>query len=139
MFSKQPSCYAVLSPIRLCNSMTVSCWTPLFMESFRQEYWNGLPYPPPGDLPDSVIEPMSLASLSLAGRFFTTELPGKPNYIPSNKIRYWDFKGCKLPLPLGTFRPYSSTCVDVKDESDVFSTISSICLEIKSIIWRRKI
>ena len=54
---------------------------------------NGLPYPPPGDLPDSVIKLTSLASLSLAGRFFTTELPGKPNYIPSNKIRYWDFKG----------------------------------------------
>ena len=38
----------------------------------RQEYWSGLPLPPPGDLPDPGIEPMSPA---LAGRFFTTE-PG---------------------------------------------------------------
>ena len=41
----------------------------------RQKYWNGLPCPPPGNLPDPGIE---LASPALAGRFFTTELPGKP-------------------------------------------------------------
>ena len=40
----------------------------------RREYWSGLPFPSPGDLPDPGIEPMSLAS---AGRFFTTEPPGK--------------------------------------------------------------
>ena len=40
----------------------------------RQEYWSGLPFPPPGDLPNSGIE---LASPALAGRFFTTEPPGK--------------------------------------------------------------
>ena len=41
----------------------------------RQEYWNGLPFPSPGDLPNPGIEPMSLVSLmspALAGRFFTT-------------------------------------------------------------------
>ena len=37
----------------------------------RQEYWSGFPCPPPGDLPDPGIEPMSLMSLALAGRFFT--------------------------------------------------------------------
>ena len=37
----------------------------------RQEYWNGLPFPPPGDLPDPGIEPMSPASPALAGGFFT--------------------------------------------------------------------
>ena len=40
-----------------------------------QEYWSGLPFPPPGDLPDPGIEPMSPA---LAGEFFITEPPGKP-------------------------------------------------------------
>ena len=44
----------------------------------RQEYWSGLPCPPPGDLPDSGIEPMSLTSPAMAGGFFTTEPPGKP-------------------------------------------------------------
>ena len=50
----------------------------LFVGFFRQEYWNGLPLPPSGDLPDSGIEPASLASPALAGSFFTTGLPGKP-------------------------------------------------------------
>ena len=44
----------------------------------RQEYWSGLPFPPPGDLPDPGIKPMSLASPSLAGGFFTTTPSGKP-------------------------------------------------------------
>ena len=39
----------------------------------RQEYWSGLPYPPPGDLPNPGIELGSLTSPALAGRFFTTQ------------------------------------------------------------------
>ena len=50
---------------------------PLSMGFPRQEYWSGLPFPPPGDLPDSGTEPGSLTSLALAGRFFTTVPPGK--------------------------------------------------------------
>ena len=44
------------------------------MGFFRQEYEGGLPFPPPGngDLPDPEIEPSSLTSPALAGRFFTT-------------------------------------------------------------------
>ena len=49
--------------------------TPLSMGFPRQEYWQGLPFPSPGDLPDSGIEPVSPA---LAVRFFTAEPPGKP-------------------------------------------------------------
>ena len=41
----------------------------------RQEYWSGVPFPPQGDLPDPGMKPMSPA---FAGRFFTTEPPGKP-------------------------------------------------------------
>jgi len=40
----------------------------------RQEYWSGLPFPPPGDLPDPGIQPASLASPALAGGFFTTSV-----------------------------------------------------------------
>ena len=40
------------------------------MEFSRQEYWSGLPFPSPGDLPEPGIEPVPPA---LAGRFFTTE------------------------------------------------------------------
>ena len=42
------------------------------MGFLRQEYWGGLPCPPPEDLPKPGIEPMSLMSPALAGKFFTT-------------------------------------------------------------------
>ena len=45
------------------------------MEFSRQEYWSGLPFPVPGDLPNPGMES---ASPALAGGFFTTEPPGKP-------------------------------------------------------------
>ena len=45
------------------------------MKFSRQEYWSGLPFPPPEDLPNPGIK---LGSPALAGRFFTTEPPGKP-------------------------------------------------------------
>jgi len=48
------------------------------MGLFRQEYWNRLPFPIPGGPSHSGIEPMSLESAALAGRFFTILPPGKP-------------------------------------------------------------
>ena len=55
----------------------VACQAPLSMEFSRQEYWSGLPFPTPGDLPNPGSEPTSLASPVLAGRFFTTAPAGK--------------------------------------------------------------
>ena len=52
--------------------------TPLSMEFSRQEYWSGLPFPSPGDLPNPGIKPGSPA---LAGGFFTTEPPRKPRIL----------------------------------------------------------
>ena len=43
-----------------------------------QEYWSRLPFPTPGDVPDTGIGCISFVSPALAGRFFTTEPPGKP-------------------------------------------------------------
>ena len=61
---------------KLCQTLvtpwTVACQAPPSMGFSRQEYWSGLPCPPPGDLPDPGIEPASLSFLALAGRFFTT-------------------------------------------------------------------
>ena len=54
---------------------TVAHQAPLSMGFPRQEYWNGLPFPSPGNLPELGIEPVSP---TLAGRFFTTESPGTP-------------------------------------------------------------
>ena len=64
---------SLFSRVQLCvTPLTVACQAPLFMGFFRQEYWSGLPYPPPGDLPDPGIKPMSLMSPALVGGFFIT-------------------------------------------------------------------
>ena len=54
---------------------TVAHHAPLSLGFSTQEYWSGLPFPSPDDLPDTGIEPISLA---LAGGFFTAKPPGKP-------------------------------------------------------------
>ena len=57
----------------LCDRMDhIACQAPLSMGFSRQEYRSGLPCLPPEDLPDPGIEPVSLVSPTLAGRFFTT-------------------------------------------------------------------
>ena len=66
---------------------TVAGQAPLSMGFSRQEYWSGLPFPPPGDLPEPGIKPVSPGPLAFAGRFFTAAPPGKPgnkveNYKP---------------------------------------------------------
>ena len=51
---------------------TVACQAPLSMGFPRQNYWSGLPCPPPEELPNPGIQPASFASPALAGGFFTT-------------------------------------------------------------------
>ena len=51
---------------------TVAHQAPLSMGFSRQEYWSGLPCPPPGDLPNPGTEPTPLMSPALAGELFTT-------------------------------------------------------------------
>ena len=54
------------------TAWTVACQPLLSMEFSRQEYWSGLLFSSPGDLPDPVIESVSLVSPALAGGFFTS-------------------------------------------------------------------
>ena len=66
----------VLSHVRLlATPWTGAHQAPLSMEFPRQAYWSGLPFPSPGDLPDTGVEP---ASPALTGGFFITEPLGKP-------------------------------------------------------------
>ena len=57
---------------------TAALQAPLSTGFSRKGYWSGLPLLTPGDDPDPGIEPTSLASPALAGRFLTTEPPGRP-------------------------------------------------------------
>ena len=70
----------------------------------RQEYWSGLPFPPPGDLPDPGIEPQYLTSLTLAGKFFTTSF---------NLLTYYYFK-CPQKILLSTFNIVLPRCQEKK-------------------------
>ena len=65
------------SCVTLCNPMDCSPPGASVWNSSRQEYWSGLPFPTPGDLPDPGVEPVSLASSTLAGEFFTTAAAAK--------------------------------------------------------------
>ena len=60
------------SCLTLHDPWNVDCQGPLSTGFFGQEYWSGLPFPPPGDLLNPGIEPAPLMPLALAGRFFTT-------------------------------------------------------------------
>ena len=71
-------CSVAKSCLTLCNPMDSSPPASLCMGFPRQEYWRGLLFPSPGDLPDPGIEPVSLASPAFAGGFFTTVPPEKP-------------------------------------------------------------
>ena len=72
-------CVCVLN--QLCflfaTPWTVDHKAPLSMGIFGQEYWSGLPFPIPGDLPNPGIEPTSAVFAALAGGPFTIEPPRK--------------------------------------------------------------
>ena len=79
---------------------------PLSMEFSRQEYWSRLPFPPPGDLPDPRIEPLSLMSPALAGGFLTTSVPWEAllkSY--SNQWSLLPYIFTLPPLPVLSLKP----------------------------------
>ena len=67
------------SYLTLCDAMDCSPPAPWSMEFSRQGYWSGLPFPSPGDLPNSGTEPASLMSPALAGGFFMTNTTRRPD------------------------------------------------------------
>ena len=90
-----------------CSVLSDSLWprglylSGSFVLGLLQEYWRGLPFPPPGDLPDPGIEPSSLSSPALAGRFFATEPPGKPLFYYISPE--YSLEGLMLKLKLQYF------------------------------------
>ena len=78
----------LLSRVQLfVTPWTVAHQAPLSMEFSRQEYWSGLPFPSPGDLPDPGIE---LGSLALQADVLPSEPPGKPLIMYRN-VAIWLF------------------------------------------------
>ena len=78
----------------LCDTWTVAHQTPPSMGFSRQEYWSGLPFPSPGNLPDPGIEPRSP---TLQADALTSALPGKPLNTRIQSLR-------KPPIETQNFR-----------------------------------
>ena len=78
-------CLCVCAQLLSCVWLSVTPWIvvclPLSRQFSRQEYWGGLQYPAPGDLPDPGIKSVSFATPTLAGEYFTAVLSGKPFYF----------------------------------------------------------
>ena len=84
------------------TTWTVTCQAPLSMQISRQEYWSGLPCPPPGGLSDAGIKLISLMSATLAGRFSTTSatwgtLPAA-EVTPNPDLWLLNWKVCQHPF-----------------------------------------
>ena len=76
------ACVCSLSHVQLCATpWTVARQAPLSVEFSRLEYWSGLSFPLPGDLPDPGVERASLVSPALASGFFTTCATWEALYI----------------------------------------------------------
>ena len=67
---------SVMSNSLPSHGWTIDCQASLALESYRQEYWSGLPFPSPGDLPHPGIKP---GSPTLQADSLPTEPPGKPS------------------------------------------------------------
>ena len=87
----QTSCLCSSCPT-LCDPLDYSPQTSLSMGFFRQEYWSGLPFPPPGDLPDPGMEPVSSVSPALQ--------------VDSLPLSHWGSPSQTSPLP--NFRTFLS-------------------------------
>ena len=82
-------CMCVLSWVQLFETpCPVACQAYLSMECSRQEYYRGLPFPAPGELPDPGMDPSCLMLPVLEGRFFTTRATWE---APIYKFSYWLF------------------------------------------------
>ena len=116
---KESVCVCARARAQSCRTLqtqwTVASQAPLSMGLSWQEYWTGLPSPSPGDLPDPGTERVSSVAPALAGRFFTTELPGKAVWkicvtsvkyvtsVRSARAFYFTLLGCICVLSGFTF------------------------------------
>ena len=69
--------WGAIKSLQLCPTLWTPWTAPLSIGFSRQECWSGLPHPPPGDLPNPGIKPMSLTFPASAGRFLTTSATWK--------------------------------------------------------------
>ena len=118
---------------------TVAHQAPLSIGFPRWEHWSGLSFPPPGDLHNPGIESMSAA---LAGRFVTTEIPGKPMYKNTNYLvpvlvdqlsAGWFTMG--LPGWFCGSGAHSCICERLAEPGSLSSSVSCVACSSSGVIW----
>ena len=100
--------------MQLCVTLrTVACQAPLSTGFSRQEYWSGLPCPPPGDLPNPGIKPTSFTSPALAGEYLTFSVICESQIMETGILdiyfarRFSQFVGCPSIFLTQTFKEKS--------------------------------
>ena len=78
----------LLNHIRLFRTLCVACQAPLSMESSGQEFWSGLPFSPPGDLPELRLNRHLLHPPHWQQESFTNEPLGKSKLIAYTQLYY---------------------------------------------------
>ena len=76
-------CYSLSHGQLFAIPWTIACQASLSIEFSRQEYWSGLPFPSPGDLPDPGVEP---GSPTLQADSLPSEPPEKPPYCTKSEL-----------------------------------------------------
>ena len=132
-FLYQFSLVQLLSHVWLFATLwTVAHQASLSMDFFRQEYWSGLPFPSPGDLPDTRIKPVSLSSLALA---LITERTYSQQYLvqtPRKNPAWFLPSVCYRSTHRGTPRWHSSKGICLQSRKGRFDPC------VRKIPWRRK-
>ena len=114
------------------NLLDVShCKAPLSMRFSRQEYWSGLPSPPPGNLPDPGIKPTSLTSSALARGFFATSATREAHKYRSFKLRQCDCSICVLINIINCFLIKMCRWETKEKQASVLSGLESDSLGLK--------
>ena len=98
----------------------------------RQEYWSGLPFPPPGDLPKLGIEPKSLVSPELAGRFFTNGATWEAHIIQVGILLHWGLCG---PEPGNTI-PQGQRVQAAFDKNSQTSPEKAMAPHSNTLAWK---
>ena len=112
---------------------------PLSMKLYRQEYWSGLSFPPPGDLPDPGIKP---ASPALVGGFFTTwatwEAWGNIQRVPIWQSRVWSRASDDLVEITGKFFYLNIGCCKQIGEGGPWrKRIKHDLILVQDILWSK--
>ena len=116
---------------------TIACQALLSLRFSRQDYWSGLPCPPPKDLPDPGIEPASSKSPALVGSLPLVP-PGKPKDIEcthslKKRIQDWETESS------ASLREHSHRLAGSYTHRVMGTSTPQLCARCKSILWQVKI